>query len=303
MYIYYNNELYHHGVQGQKWGVRNAEWYPIDKWKASLKNKDVRTKSGNSTSNSDSNIEEANSRVSSLIGKAASIPAYKCGSSDYVTTYAIQAVSSIATVAAYVAIMYAAANSHEMSVIKKDYNNRDIDDLASAPKLSKPMSAKDSIKVTNPGYPSEGRTQNCTLCTAAMAMREKGYDVRASVSDDARMSKKIFKETFNSKTEKLKVSKNASYNEMLDGLSKNGDGSYGNLSVAWNVGGGHSVFWKVENGKTRIYDGQSGMEYTASSNDMRKLWRNINTNGIYYNRLDNCEPTEYVLALVERNKK
>lgn len=31
-----NGVLCHHGIQGQKWGVRNAEWYPIAAWKASL---------------------------------------------------------------------------------------------------------------------------------------------------------------------------------------------------------------------------------------------------------------------------
>lgn len=28
-------ELYHHGIKGQKHGVRRAEWYPIAEWKAS----------------------------------------------------------------------------------------------------------------------------------------------------------------------------------------------------------------------------------------------------------------------------
>lgn len=31
------NELNHSGVPGQKWGVRNAEWYPISAWKAHLR--------------------------------------------------------------------------------------------------------------------------------------------------------------------------------------------------------------------------------------------------------------------------
>lgn len=29
--------LIHHGKKGQKWGIRNAEWYPISEWKAHLK--------------------------------------------------------------------------------------------------------------------------------------------------------------------------------------------------------------------------------------------------------------------------
>lgn len=32
--IEFNNELYHHGIKGQKWGERNAEWYPIDAYEA-----------------------------------------------------------------------------------------------------------------------------------------------------------------------------------------------------------------------------------------------------------------------------
>lgn len=28
--------LAHHGIKGQKWGIRNAEWYPISEWKKHL---------------------------------------------------------------------------------------------------------------------------------------------------------------------------------------------------------------------------------------------------------------------------
>ena len=35
------NELEHHGIKGQKWGIRNAEWYPID---AYLKSKGLDAK-------------------------------------------------------------------------------------------------------------------------------------------------------------------------------------------------------------------------------------------------------------------
>ena len=43
-YRYY---LQHHGVQGQKWGQRNAEWYPIADWQSHLKRIDGSEKSFN----------------------------------------------------------------------------------------------------------------------------------------------------------------------------------------------------------------------------------------------------------------
>ena len=38
MYSYKINTLSHSGVLGQKWGVRRAEWYPIDKYREHLQN-------------------------------------------------------------------------------------------------------------------------------------------------------------------------------------------------------------------------------------------------------------------------
>lgn len=38
MFSYKINTLSHSGVLGQKWGVRRAEWYPIDKYREHLKN-------------------------------------------------------------------------------------------------------------------------------------------------------------------------------------------------------------------------------------------------------------------------
>jgi hypothetical protein len=33
--------LIHHGIKGQKWGDRQAEWYPIDEYKAA-QNRDLK---------------------------------------------------------------------------------------------------------------------------------------------------------------------------------------------------------------------------------------------------------------------
>ena len=47
--------LSHHGVKGQKWGERNAEWYPIDAYKKHLRNAKDKTKYLNKLDDSMSN--------------------------------------------------------------------------------------------------------------------------------------------------------------------------------------------------------------------------------------------------------
>lgn len=182
--------------------------------------------------------------------------------------------------------------------------NRKIQDFNTAPKLSKKMTASENMKYVNPDYPDNGTTMNCTACTTAMALREKGYDVKAINMNNGMWSEHLFQKAFNSETQRMKLNSKASSQEILQELQKNGEGSYGNLCVNWALGGGHSVFWKVENGKAKIYDGQSGEEYTKSKVSMERFTDDIVTKTITYNRLDNCTPTEYALAMVESaNKK
>lgn len=109
------------------------------------------------------------------------------------------------------------------------------------------------------------------------------------------------KKTFDSK--EIKMSKIKKSEDVLKTLASNGNGAYGNLTVMWTLGGGHSVFWKNENGKTHIYDGQSGKEITSSASDTKNFMSYVNLRNVKYNRLDNCKPTEYALSIVERNNK
>lgn len=157
------------------------------------------------------------------------------------------------------------------------------------------------ILVDGTHYPDLGTTMNCTFCTTAMALREKGYDVQATKVSDGFFSDDFFKATFNSP--EVKMGRKKSGQAVLDTLSQTGDGSYGNLTVAWKLGGKHSLFWKNEGGRTRIYDGQSGEEITQSPSKTRSFMDFVNLKTITYNRLDNCEPTTYALAAVERPKK
>lgn len=53
--IVMEESLSHHGVKGQKWGERNAEWYPIDAYKKHLRNTKDKTKYLNKLDDSMSN--------------------------------------------------------------------------------------------------------------------------------------------------------------------------------------------------------------------------------------------------------
>lgn len=139
------------------------------------------------------------------------------------------------------------------------------------------------------------------IIIALLVQRQKGYDVKAlGFSENGYMEDSVFGKAFNAKTEWFPADTNKQ--KMFDILASQGESAYGDLGLTWKYGGGHSVFWKNENGKTHIYDGQSGMELTDSFifDDGDDGW--VEYGFSQCGRLDNCEPTEYALAVVEKNR-
>ena len=279
--------LMHYGVKGMKWGVRRYQ------------NKDgTLTKAGkerysqNQQDGVDSFLKSVGSKkVSELTGSI----------NEDLAIQAVTYVSAFAAVLAVKAVQNRMLRKGRMKELDRLNREKDIKDFDECPRLPRKMKAEESVKVTNPDYPDLGTTMNCTFCTTAMALREKGYDVQATKVSDGFFSDDFFKATFNSP--EVKMGRKKSGQAVLDTLSQTGDGSYGNLTVAWKLGGKHSLFWKNEGGRTRIYDGQSGEEITQSPSKTRSFMDFVNLKTITYNRLDNCEPTTYALAAVERPKK
>lgn len=281
--------LAHHGIKGQTWGVRNGPPYPLGAGAKSAKDK-LAEKEPNNHGYSGSKLgQRLANKVLALSGNQ------RTGAAAEIAIYA--AVNIAPLIAYFGIMMYATkkAKQAEEDEAKERFENRKPKHIEELPKLDKSVPPEESMKSTNPGYPGYGHTLNCTFCTTAMAMREKGYDVEAKTTDHGWYTDRFWERTFG--IEKQTNMKAKTAKDVVNTLSSNGPGAYGNISVYWKMGGGHSIFWKNdENGDPHIYDGQAGEEYEMTS--YSKLFRAMNISDTTYCRLDDKEPTEYVLAFV-----
>ena len=275
------NELIHYGVKGMRWGVRRYQ------------NKD-----GSLTPAGKKRYSSGETNSKSIRSKKASDV---IASRSALNAVAIPAVTVVALMGVTYALAKLSVNSFKKSKMLDLEELKDASifkSIKDLPKLKKREKSEESMKRINPDFPSPGSTMNCTFCTTAMALREKGYDVIAKKTISGWPSEELFAKTFNSPT--VKMSKRQNADEMIKTLSDIGDGAYGNLVVKWKLGGAHSIFWKNIGGRTHIYDGQTGQEYDVSNPSQSPLLRAIRLSRVIYNRLDNCDPTDYALALVDK---
>lgn len=284
--------LVHHGIKGQMWGFRNGPPYPLGAGAKSAKEKKAERseKKKHTARSSGENIAR---RIISKNGDK------KVG---FAAELAIYTAIQLAPLLAYLGIAVAFKHSEKKDKEKEDkeaekrFEKRNPKRVSELPKLESPMEPSESMKLTNPGFPEEGHVYNCTFCTTAMALREKGYDVKAQTTDHGWYTNRFWERTFG--IEKQTPIHELRPNDIVNTLESQGKGAYGNVSVYWKWGGGHSIFWKNDDsGKLHIYDGQAGEEYDTSENS--KLMKALSVGETTYCRLDNVEPTDYVLAFVE----
>lgn len=253
----YRYELYHHGIKGQRWGVRRFQ-----KKDGSLT---ARGKQRYREDNSSSKKQEYESRKKGLTDKQKK--AIKIG-------------------AAVVGTALVAYGGYKLSQYYRGAGSK-IDPETGFRLIDKNMSDADNLLAVNPGRMRflskqrnleiiDGSSTNCMLCTTAYEFRKRGLDVHAGLEKTGRgyMPDDLFPKLFKDYkgTTKIQVDTGKSLQDLYDAPKKllgdienyakdQGPGSRGNVIVWWKQGGGHSMIWENIDGKVVFKDGQTNQVY------------------------------------------
>lgn len=268
--------LMHHGIKGQKWGVKHGPPYPLDEkeHKSVVSGKGQKTKDG------------------------LFVEAYLIG------------LGVMALVAAYKEARKAIGYRKDDKIKEKFdelVKSKDQDakyDKKTGLKLKdKEMTEKEDLKAANPLRSNDQYTRNtrynCVYCSHAYELRRRGFDVMAKLSKDPVNTEEVFKvypkakpvifDPFECyeldekgrpngyvKTRNLSEAKARSVkarNEIKKQFRKlaSEEGSRGYLSIQWKNGGGHAVTYFVKEGKVHIADPQSGKILTFNEEYLNKV--------------------------------
>ena len=315
------NYLAHHGIKGQKWGVMNGPPYPLGSgdhsasekkagWRSSLNKKNKSNSLSNQKQNYISKQIEA-SKKDEEYRKQLFSDEFKRKASEIVHSEGFKKAMTITAIAAgtYVACKigkkYAVNWVH--GILKNQY-------LEITPKFK---SLKDIPKTTfnyaddffkNNTKPDEFlvkginhgefesnlfRQQNCTFCTASIIARLKGYDVTAGETATGYYDELM--DTWFKGAKHVKINKNTSIG-LINELVKQGNGSYGALTVLWKQGGAHELAYAVRDNTLTILDGQTETIYYGS--EITDLLSNCKISKTTAANLTNCELTDMILRAI-----
>jgi hypothetical protein len=140
----------------------------------------------------------------------------------------------------------------------------------------------------NPGYNnwSDGTKSNCLICTATYALRRKGFDVTANGANDGYDTTAMLQAFPKATMRRVQLPKTNKNNELASALNMP-EGAFGNMSVSWKNGGGHSMVVSVEGGRIVIRDTQSNKVYRGAA--VNKILAH-STGDAKVIRLDNADP-------------
>lgn len=287
------NELYHYGVKGMKWGVRRYRNYDGTLTVAGRKQIKNQKKSTNEKQ---------------VYGSAASVAKKQQPTSDRdhsksdksplalflaSAAFDIAMMNPIGLVEDTGRLAMAGKSFVQSKIYENERKNCNVDKKTGfLLKHNDNMSVVQDAARVNPGvYNFDNNTKkNCMLCTAAYDLRRRGYEVQAKnasygfATDEVKAwypKAKIEHSMF--VNDKGKPSTKAMMSGLKKQLVKQGDGARGNLMITWKgMRSGHSVAYEINNGKVVIIDAQIGKVYSNPDTFLKRCEANVS-----YARLDN----------------
>lgn len=276
-----NNELYHYGVKGMRWGVRryqykNGHYTPAGKEK--LKDYKINKKIEKYVNSGKAHVDKlSNYTVGSLTTMTTALgEKYISGlinghDFDWQEVSNYQDLGGYRTVASVLKNYPGAHKYVDGDPIYEAHRNFKISDY--------------DIERCNPGFGNPGTTQNCAKCAATLELRMRGdYDVSAG--------RQTYPSSVDASALWFKGAKRVDYgyDATEEALRSYGKKTSGTLSFKYAEGGGHSVHWTNDaDGNFEIQDGQNGKRFN-SLNEMMDLYGGDKNSSIATFRLDNCEP-------------
>lgn len=291
--------LEHHGILGQKWGVRRFQ--NLDRtWTAEGK-----IRYGNKSIDSGKGTQSGSSKTVK-VNKDVVITDHDKGGSNaeavgYGTALALSLASGnvLGVASSLVRIGQAASASAKEKAAEKRMAELETDEKSGLKLKNKELTAEEDMKLTNPGYHNfnTNTKNNCVLCSTAFELRRRGYDViaeKAGIGYQPEDYVKWFKDaTYNFHSDdhtggEIQVrptrQKSQELKEYVNtNILSQGEGARGYFSAYWSPTSGHSMAYEVKNGSVVIYDAQCGK--IQSLDKILKMSVDVG-----YTRLDDKEP-------------
>lgn len=324
MNYYRLNELYHHGILGQKWGNKNGPPYPLKASSHSVSEKKAGwRKSLDSDDKKNYNSSDTNSKRFSFSSKQKKAIAVAVGAALVVgagvylsKNGAIDGIISNGKAATEgVLDNFSGTSVKRLAFDPKDFDSEPIAydaDIKQLPKienfpehLTKTYLLED-LKNINP----DGGRTNCVACSITEYFRSRGYDVSAKVRDNGLFGNTFsvneieclfpdFEERF---TNRIPITYDVmrSSDAIRARIMAHGEGAAGVFAVNYSDeykrmmkifdtsfnDEGHMISWRVIDGKVLFMDGQSGM---SGDGLLESLVKNADVSKVFEARIDDLE--------------
>lgn len=254
--------LIHHGILGQKWGVKNGPPYPLEARNHSASEK----KAGWQKSLDKSSGRSDNTKRT----KVKQNRAVKIGTNAAVAALSIYGIYKLKQSGKLDPLIERGKQKVKQLLDDDSVKNQKVGSLPrsalnptrqTTPDRLKSLGHSETIREAVAKVNSSGSNTNCRACSIASILRMRGMDVEASGTVRGGPLREAVESCF--KGAKVAEIYSPSKERITNYILKRcGEGSSGILSTEFDFGfgskGEHAISWAVKNGVVSFFDGQSG---------------------------------------------